>query len=379
MPRLLMVTTVPGTLRAFLLPFARHFRSLGWRVDAVARDVSTVPECVDSFDKVWDVDWSRNPFDPRNLLAAPNVLRGIVEQQKYDIVHVHTPVAAFVTRYALRGWRNRGRPAVVYTAHGFHFFRGGHPLRNAAFLGLEKLAGRWMDYLVVINREDGSAARRYALAPAERIVYMPGIGVDTDYYNPEKVDAQEIKRVRGEMGLVPEDSLFVMIAEFNPGKRHRDLIRALARLNRQNVHLALAGTGRLFEEMKQLAKRLGLCERVHFLGYRRDIPALIRASCAVSLPSVREGLPRSVMESLCLAVPVIGSRIRGTQELLEDGCGVLVDVGDVGGLAKAMAWMVDHPERAMAMGRAGRQKMKDYDLRRIIGLHEDLYDLVLNG
>lgn len=327
MPRLLMVTTIPNTLRAFLLPFARHFRSLGWRVDAMARGVSTFQECLDAFDHVWDVEWSRNPLDPWNVAKAPNTIRNVVKREGYDLVHVHTPVAAFVTRYALRGLRNSGKPVVIYTAHGFHFYEGGPPVRNAAFLSLEKLAGRWMDYLVVINRDDESAAKRYALAPPGKVCYMPGIGVDTDCYS--HVSENDIRRVYQELGLTAEHQLFLMVAEFNPRKRHRDVLEALAKLNRGSVHLALAGKGRLFEEMKQLTKKLGIGSQVHFLGYRRDIPVLIRASLATILPSEREGLPRSVMESLCLGVPVIGSRIRGTRELLDGGSGILVDVGDV--------------------------------------------------
>ena len=105
MNKLLMVTTVPSTLRSFLLPFAAHFRAQGWQVDAMACGVSMSAECQQAFDRVWEVKWSRNPLDPRNLLAAPQVIREIVTREKYNIVHVHTPVAAFVTRFALKDLR----------------------------------------------------------------------------------------------------------------------------------------------------------------------------------------------------------------------------------------------------------------------------------
>src|SRR2546423_13555480 len=110
MPSLLMVTTVPDTLAGFLLPFAEHFRAQGWHVDAMARGVSGSAGCVQAFDHVWDMDWSRNPLRPSNFISAPKRVRDVVVQQGYDLVHVHTPVAAFVTRFALRHLRKQGKP-----------------------------------------------------------------------------------------------------------------------------------------------------------------------------------------------------------------------------------------------------------------------------
>lgn len=373
MKSLLFVTTIPGTLRAFLQPFARHFQAKGWRVDAMAQGISTCPRCLQTFDRVWEVEWSRNPLDPQNLIVAPKQIRAAVEQTGYDIVHVHTPVAAFVTRYALNNLRQQGKPKIIYTAHGFHFYRGGKPLKNLSFLALEKLAGRWTDYLVVINREDEEAAKRYGIVPTQRVCYTPGIGVDTEYYSPSAVPEAEVVRVRQELGLSPESPLFLSIAEFNPGKRHQDILKALARLGRSDVHMAFAGTGPLMEQMQQLASDLGMKERVHFLGYRPDVPALIRACVATLLASEREGLPRSVMESLCLEIPVIGTQTRGIRDLLEGDCGLIVKLGDVEGLAEAMAWMLDHPEAAKMMGKRGRERMNSYDLRQIIKQYDHLY------
>jgi glycosyltransferase involved in cell wall biosynthesis len=372
MPSLLMVTTVPDTLRGFLLPFAEHFRRRGFRVDAMAAGVSGCPDSVAAFDRVWEVAWSRNPLDLRNLAVARRV-REVAT--RYDLVHVHTPVASFVTRLALRGRPGTGRPRVIYTAHGFHFYRGGPRLRGLAFRVLEQLAGRWTDYLVVINREDEEAARQ--IVPAERVRYMPGIGIDLDRYAPAAVSQTDVSRVRRELGLGAASRLFLMIAEFIPRKRHRDALAAFARLDRPDARLAFAGTGPLVDEMKRRAAELGVADRVHFLGVRRDIPALVRASVAVLLPSQQEGLPRSAMESMSLGVPVVGSRIRGTADLLEGGGGVLVPVGDLTTLTDALARILDHPEEAREMGRRGRERVASYHLDTIIALHEALYEEAL--
>jgi len=374
MPRLLIATTVPVTLGGFLAPIAAHFRGAGWRVDAMANGVSSSEECVQGFDHVWEMPWSRNPLHPRNLLTTPAHVREIVARERYDIVHVHTPVAAFVTRMALRHLRHSGGPRLIYTAHGFHFYEGGPRIRGAVYRKLEQWAGRWTDYLVVINREDEEAARRYDIVPPDRVCFMPGIGVDTTHFGAAAVSAADVERVRKELGLASGQRVILMLAEFIARKRHRDALFALARLPHPQACLVFAGNGPLFDDMQQLAAHLGIADRVRFLGFRRDVPTLIKASTAMLLPSEQEGLPRSVMEAMCQGVPVIGSRIRGMTDLLGDGRGLLVPVGAPEAIADAMAWVLDRPADARAMGERARESMGAYDLQNIIDMHEKLYD-----
>jgi glycosyltransferase involved in cell wall biosynthesis len=379
MPKLLIAATVPQTLTAFLCPFAAHFRAQGWRVDAIANGAAANPQCLQAFDQVWDISWSRNPLHPRNSLSAPKRLRALVANEGYDLVHVHTPVAALVARWALRRLRRTAKTRVLYTAHGFHFYEGGPRLRGGVFRRLEQWAGRWTDYLVVINREDERAALRYRIVPPERLVYMPGIGVDCNSYSAADVGPDDVDRVRRELDLAPTDRVFLMIGEYIPRKRPLDVVRAFARLQRPNARMVLVGGGPLHSELQRLAAQLDIESRVRILGFRRDIPTLIQASVATLLTSEQEGLPRSVMESLCQGIPVIGSRIRGMTDLLDDGRGLLVPVGDVGRVAEAMTWVLDHPLEARALGGRGRDAMESYDLQHILRLHEDLYDAALNS
>lgn len=372
--KLLVVTTVPITIRSFLLPYIQHFKNLGWQVDGMAQGISATPECVSACDRVWDIQWSRNVLDPRNLLAGVSRVQAVVKAGNYDLVHVHTPIAAFVTRYALKDFP---KTKVIYTAHGFHFYRGGNFLKNAIFFNLEKLAGGWTDYLITINREDETVAKKNQFLASERIYFTRGIGVDTNYYTDSRVADSDVRRVRQELNLATDDSLLLSIAEFTPRKRHRDLIEALAKLSHPQVHLALAGEGPLKDEIKQLAVKLGIVERVHFLGFRTDIPTLIQAASAVLLISQQEGLPRSVMEAMCLNTPVIGSDIRGTRDLLEDGCGLLVDVGDTEAIAQAMAQVVEEPEKSAIMAQKAQAKIADYDLQQIIEQYSSIYQRAL--
>ena len=360
-------------MQGFLLPFVRHFRNLGWRVDGMAEGISSSPECVEAFEHVLEVTWSRNPLNPSNLLVAPRQIMQAIHEGSYDLVHVHTPIAAFVTRFALRFLQKSGTPKVIYTAHGFHFNANSRSPKNLIFLYLEKIAGKWTDYLVIMNREDQSLAEKHKLVPSNRLLYMPGIGVDTRQTAPENVSAQQVEAIRNQLGLSGEQTLFSMLAAFEPRKRHQDVLHALASLGNPNIHLALAGSGPLLAQMQELASQLGIAQQVHFLGHCRDVVALIRASAATILPSAREGLSRSVLESLSLAVPVIGTDVKGIRDLLASGCGLLVKVGDTDALARAMAWVAQYPDKARAMGEAGRREMAHYDTAQIVELHDQLY------
>lgn len=375
-PRLLIAAGVPSTLKAFLLPYAEHYRARGWEVHAAANGAAADPRIEAAFDEVHDVPWTRRPYDPVNLTVAARRIRTVVREGHFDLVHVHDPVAAFVARFALRRVRASLGTNVIYTAHGFHFFAGNAPWRNLLYRSVEALAARWTDHLIVINDEDHRAADRLPVAGG--VSYMPGIGIDTTRYDAARIDDEAVRQVRDDLGLVDGQRILLMVAELNPGKRHGDAVAALARSGRDDVVLVCAGVGPLKEAIRDQAARLGVGERVLLLGFRDDIEALLRASFAMVLPSEREGLPRCLMEASSMERPVIATRIRGVTELVEDGAtGHLVEVGDVDGLASAIRELASDPGTAEAMGRRGRVRMERFDLSHVLRLHDELYARLL--
>jgi glycosyltransferase involved in cell wall biosynthesis len=376
--RMLVVANVAAMFRDFLNPFAAHFRNKGWRVDAIARDIEDSADCKGVFDNTWDIKWSRNPFGIENFVEAPRAFLRRVEDAGYDLIHVHTPVPAFISRWMTGRIPLRRRPKIIYTAHGFHFHSYGSPWKNRIFVGLERLAGRWTDCLVVINRTDEEAARLHRLVPAEKIVLMPGIGINRCDYESDTVSDDVVRRFRNELGLSGGERIITMLAEFAPGKRHKDAVHAFASMANTNVHLVLAGEGPLQDEISALAARLGVGNRVHIVGFRRDVPAILKSSTMKILPSEREGLPKSIMEALNMGLPVVGTDVRGIRDLLADSAGVLVPLGDVAELAKAMDWVLEHPAEASVLGNRGRSRMSIYERDNIIRLHEDLYTRLLN-
>lgn len=378
-PRALFVTTDAATLRAFLLPFARHFRERGWQVDALAARMDTTPECHDAFDRVWNARWGRG-ISGRADAAAVRQVREIVADRRHDLVHVHTPVAAALTRYALRHHPAHGHDVrLVYTAHGFHFRDGGSRTGRLPFRIVEQVAGRWTDHLIVINDADEALARRHHLVPPERLELMPGIGVDTDHFDPARVSPAEVHAVRRSHGIPRHARVLTLIAEFSPRKRHVDALDAVARLRSADVHLLLVGGGTA--ERKQTvvdrARSLGIHERVHLAGRTSDVRPYILAADAVLQVSDREGLPRSVMEAMSLGVPAIGTDTPGTRDLLRDGRGTLVPVGRPAVLAAAIDRVLSEgpDDRSVAAARA--YVRSDLRIERIIERHEATYARLL--
>ncbi len=371
--RLLQVATIAGTVEAFLLPFARHFRALGWEVDCAAAGAPCSDAIRESHNAAIGVRWSRNGAGCFRLPQSAAAIRRAVFRRRYDIVHVHTPIASFVTRLALRSVSPAYRGRVVYTAHGFHFHPMGRPAGNAIWAACEKLCGCVTDALVVINEADRAAAAAMRIVPEDRIVHMPGIGIDLAAYDSLNVPEGRVVRFREELGLRPADVLFLMIGELNPGKRHADVIRALSLLKRRDVHVAFAGVGPGAGAVRALVERSGLNGNVHLLGFRTDIPVCLKASRATLLVSEREGLPRACLESLAAGVPVIGSKVRGVVDAVNGSCGIIVELGDCTAIASAMGHLADAPHIAARLGQAGRLYVQKFSLDRVLRLHEDLY------
>jgi glycosyltransferase involved in cell wall biosynthesis len=368
-----MVATVASTIRHFLRPYAVHFRALGWRVDAAANGATRDAVLARDFDHVYELPLSRSVLDLGDLRRGADALSKVLEMGP-DIVHVHTPIAAFMTRFVVHRMTDEGRPRVAYTAHGFHFQKGGHPLTNAVFLTAERVAGRWTDRLVVINDEDEQAARRYRIVPQSRLVRMPGIGLDTSAYSRAEIGAR-VASARQELGMDADRPLFVAVGELTPRKRQRDVIAALGLMRHAGAQLVLAGDGPDRARLEAQVARMRLGNRVRFPGSIEDVRPIVASATALVLASTREGLNRSVMEALSLEAPVVASTARGNAELLGADRGLLFPIGDVTALAAHLDWLIDHPVERLEMGRRGRARMVErYDVRRVIQLHEAMYE-----
>lgn len=258
------------------------------------------------------IDFTRKIRNIRQQAKSAGQVGKLLEQQ-FDIVHCHSPICAALTRVNYRRYRKEYGGKLVYTAHGFHFYKGA-PLKNwLLYYPVEWLCSWWTDVLITINKEDYRRAKRRL--HAKRTVYVPGVGVDTEKFKP---DAAVREKKRAELGLKGTDIMILSVGELNKNKNHTVVIRALAEVNDKNLHYFIAGQGELKEELLQLADNLKICDQVHLLGYRTDVPELMQAADIYALPSIREGLNVSLMEAMASGLPCIVSRIRGNTDLVSD-------------------------------------------------------------
>ena len=368
----LFVTTVASTLEAFLLALAGALRSAGWRVDALARGAEGRTALQSRFDQLFDAPWSRRLADPGNFIGAPGRVRELVAAGGYDVVHVHTPIAGFVSRYALRGMSGPSAPRVIYTVHGFHFFEGGSFIGNTVFRRAERTAARWTDYLVTMNREDFEAARSFGTIPQDRIRLVPGVGVDPATYRPNE---REGSTVRTELGIESGAFVVTMIAEMNANKRHALVLDAFSRMRQSRASsLIIVGEGPLLDALKARAASLNVHQRVHFVGHRSDVPAVLAGTDVLTLVSRREGMPRTVLEAMSTGVPVVGTRTRGIIDAVDDTAGWLVDGPNPDALAAALDFVAEHPDRAHERGATGRELvLARYSEATIVDAYLDLY------
>ncbi|MEM9940605.1 MAG: glycosyltransferase, partial [Planctomycetota bacterium] len=303
----------------------RELEASGIVMDGAARGISKNSVCKQHFGSVFEIPWTRSIFSWQNLTTAKRRIKNLATAGDYDIVHVHTPIASFVTRTALKD-KSAGQK-LLYTAHGFHFHPSGSALKNSLMLRLEKWAAPWTDHLVVLNQVDENAAIQHQLVPEFKLSRMFGIGIDLNEFQiPDDSKAQRTD-LRQQLGLGENDHAILMIAGYTANKRHIDAFEALAKIaSNENIVLILAGSGteKQSSRIHDAIKRLGISDRVRVLGYRRDIPRLLLACDSTMLISDREGLPRSLMEAIAFGKPIIGTNIRGISDLVRPELGLLV-------------------------------------------------------
>jgi glycosyltransferase involved in cell wall biosynthesis len=374
--KVLFIATVYTHLAAFHIPFMNLLQGWGYEVHAAASPAEGHKEEVEAAGVTcWDIPFVRSPVSPKNLTAYRK-LKALLTQEHYDLIHVHTPMAAWLSRLAAKR-TNQG--PVLYTAHGFHFYKGAPWPYWLFYYPAERLAARWTDGLIVMNSEDYERAQKMGFKPGKNLFFVHGVGVDLERFSP--TPEKSGSSLREELGLGDQDVVVTYIGEFTSTKNHAFLLAAWRGVagEEPRAHLLLIGDGRLRKAMERKADREHI-PNVHFLGFRSDVPQLLQATDIFVLPSKREGLPRSIMEAMAAGKPVVATNVRGSRDLVEHGVtGLLVELGDVDGLAQALLQLIRDPELRRRMGEASRAKIQDYDLSRVLVEMAAIYGRYLSG
>lgn len=324
MKKVLYVTTVSSTINGFLVPHIKMLIRNGYEVDcACFINKAICKELCQERVKVFNISFNRNPLHKGNIKAFKDLLK-IQEQYNYDIIHVHTPIASIYGRLLKLKFKNL---KTIYTAHGYHFLKGGAKFGWLIYYPIEKIMAKLTDVTININSEDYEITKK-RLKP-KNCYLVDGVGIDLKRYKP--VSEKSKKEKRRELGLEYDDFIIIMIAELNKNKNQMQLIKAIEILKNKypKIKALFVGEGKNSEELKLEVNKRGLKNNAIFLGYRTDINELINISDIGALLSFREGLPRNIMELMANGKKIIATNIRGNRDLIcGDEIGALVEVGD---------------------------------------------------
>lgn len=365
MKKILYVTTVSRTINAFLVPHIEMLIKEGHKVDCACSIDHELDEAIQNkCENIYSLSFSRNPLDPNNLKSYKMLLE-IQEKNNYDIVHVHTPIAALYGRLLKLKFPNI---KTIYTVHGFHFHKGASKINWMLYYPIEKIMSMFTDVIITMNEEDYNRALTFNI---DKVYKVNGVGLNLDSYKSTEDDYIECRK---ELGLKEDDFVIGMIAEVNKNKNHKQIIDAIEHLNNRNIKLICAGEGVLLDSIRNEIKERNLQDNIKMLGFRTDVDKIIAACDIGVLMSYREGLPRNIMELMASKKPVIGTNIRGIRDLIEDNkTGYLVEVGDYKSTANKIEKLYNNRNLLKELSKNCYRYIQKYDVNKVVEQLKEIY------
>lgn len=327
-------------------------------------------ECTNAPIHFLDIPIYRNILDIKNILIAYKRINKHIKELNIDYIHCNTPLGGFLGRVC---GKRCNVQKVIYTAHGFHFYKGAPSINWLLFYPIERFLARWTDALLVMNDEDYSITKKFKLRDEGKIFKVPGVGIDLNGIT----DGPIVSDIRKELELPDSSKLCISMGDLNKNKNCEVVIRAFASVD-SDVHYLICGIGPEKEKLEEISTTLGISKNVHFLGFRRDIVSLLKQSDVFILSSFREGLPRSTMEAMACGLPCVVSEIRGNVDLIEEGInGLLCKPTDTEGFSNAINRLCQNQSLRESMGKYSLEKIKGYDTSVVTQKLEEIYREVL--
>lgn len=314
MKKVLFVAHVDSHIRHFHIPYLKYFKEKGYEVHvATSNDENEkFPYC----DVKHKIDFERNPLKLKNIKAIKQ-MKKLFNEENFDVVHCHTPMGGVVTRLACKETRKNGTK-VLYTAHGFHFYKGAPLINWCVYYPIEKYLSKYTDVLITINHEDYELANKKF--HAQMIYMIDGVGVDDKKFSDDVLPNEIKNRIESELKIIETDFKIIYVAELIKRKNQMMLIDAMKDIVKKNSNIKVffAGDGILKKYYEEKVKEYGLANNVFFIGYRRDVNDLLKIMDLCVATSVQEGLPINIVEAELSAVPVLAKNNRGHNEIIKD-------------------------------------------------------------
>lgn len=302
-------------------------------------------------------------IDPLKNSASLLKLVRLMRSQRYDLVHVHTPIAAVLGRIAAK---LAGVPRIVYTAHGFPFHDQSSPWQYRTYFAIEKFCAGFTDLILTQSYEDLITSQSRGLCPPHKVRHLNN-GVDSERFSRHRLQPADQQQLRRSLGLTGAPVIGA-VGRLTRQKGFGYLVEAAAQLLPEFPDLQVLIIGGELStdpdpfqaELMQTAIDLGIRDHMVFTGYRTDIPDLLGLVDVFTLPTYfGEGLPRSILEAMAMGLPVVTTDIRGCREaVIPDQNGYIVPPCDSQALALALAEVLRQPQLRQQFGAASRRRVE---------------------
>lgn len=371
--KILFVSNVRSHIGQFHTNFINLLKENGHTIDVSCFDNSADKDGFDfkSINKFYFIPLQRSPYKIENIKAIKQ-LKELIIKENYDIIHCHTPMGAVAARVAAKQAKSKAK--VIYTAHGFHFFKGAPKINWMFFYPVEKILAHYTDTLITINKEDYNLSVSKKFKVKDQILKINGVGVDLSKFTA--VTPQVKLQLRDEYGFSKDDFLLIYPADLVTGKNQEMIFKAVKILRNKipSIKLLLPGHQKMITEYRQMVKDMDIEDSVEFMGYRRDIAKLV-SMCDVSVSaSRREGLPVNLIEALAIGKPIVATKVRGNSDIVEDGVnGFLVELDNYEQMADKLMEIYNNPVLAEKMGQEAVKLSKKYSIESVNKSLSDVY------
>ncbi|PKO19541.1 glycosyltransferase family 1 protein [candidate division BRC1 bacterium HGW-BRC1-1] len=377
--RVLQMCAVDFTVRQFLVPLVERLQRDGYQVSVACSRGPHFEELI-----ARGIDMRENPVARsgnvfRHARSLWNTYR-LLRRERFDVIHVHTPVAALIGRLAAR---LGGVPVKIYTAHGFYFHDQMSGLARNAHIWLEKFGAVCGDYILTVSDEDRSTAIKLGIAKPDRIETILN-GIDTRHFDPDRFSSDEQPKVRTQWGIPPHAPVAGMVGRLVREKGFFEFFEAAARVIQKFPEARFLVVGDVLpsdydanrDAMRARIEGLGLKERIIFTGLIQDTAPALSIMDVFCLPSYREGMPVSLLEAMAMGSACVATDIRGCREEIVDGeSGYLIPTKESQPLADRICDFFGSPDLARRMGYAARQRVLDhFDIDKILDHQSAIYE-----
>lgn len=324
MKKVLFITTISGFLPQFERNDVRLLKEMGCEIHYASNFSNPVyhfdvEKLKDDKIRIHHINIEKSPLKIRKNVSAIRQLASIIDENKIDMIHCHNPMGGVAGRLAACFCKRK--PYVIYTAHGFHFYKGAPILNWFLFFPIEYMLAMLTDQLITINREDYKLAKKFPLRSKDGVTLIHSVGVDKKRFFPQK----EIRELKRQELNVPKNAFHIVtVAELNVNKNQKVIIEALAKINNKDIYYSICGKGNNEKQLNELIYKYKLEDRVRLLGYRTDVAEILQTADCFAFPSFREGLGVAAIEALLCNVPLIVADNRGTREYSINGVNSIV-------------------------------------------------------